>query len=85
MSTDRGLFSNWIFVNQLENAFKEPEIAGNNIWPGEYHSTVSYFIDKDKKILLLLLGEVKKKMKLFMAIDSFLMKEILKKGQQNTR
>ena len=49
VSTDRGLFSNWIFVNQLENAFKEPEIAGNNIWPGEYHSTVSYFIDKDKK------------------------------------
>ena len=48
-STDRSLFSNWIFVNQLENAFKEPEIAGNNIWPGEYHSTVSYFIDKDKK------------------------------------
>lgn len=42
-STDRSLFSNWIFVNQLENAFKEPEIAGNNIWPGEYHSTVFIF------------------------------------------
>ena len=49
VSTDRGLFSNWIFVKQLENAFKEAEIVGNNIWPGEYHSTVSYFIDKDKK------------------------------------
>ena len=48
-STDRSLFSNWIFVKQLENAFKEPEIAGNNPLPGEYHSTVSYFIDKDKK------------------------------------
>ena len=49
VSTDRGLFSNWIFVKQLENAFKEAEIVGNNVWPGEYHSTVSYFIDKDKK------------------------------------
>ena len=47
--TDKRLFSNWIFVKQLENAFKEAEIVGNNIWPGEYHSTVSYFIDKDKK------------------------------------
>ena len=51
-STDKSLFSNWIFVKQLENAFKESEIAGNNISPGEYHSTVSYFIDKNKKNII---------------------------------
>ena len=51
-STDRSLFSNWIFVKQLENAFKEPEIAGNNPSPGEYHSTVSYFIDKNKENII---------------------------------
>ena len=51
-STDKSLFSNWIFVKQLENAFKESEIAGNNISPGKYHSTVSYFIDKNKKNII---------------------------------
>ena len=51
-STDRSLFSNWIFVKQLENAFKEPEIADNNPSPGEYHSTVSYFIDKNKENII---------------------------------
>ena len=51
-STDRSLFSKWIFVKQLENAFKEPEIAGNNPSPGEYHSTVSYFIDKNKENII---------------------------------
>ena len=48
-STDKSLFSNWIFVKQLEIAFKEPKIAGDNPSPGEYHSTVSYFIDKNKE------------------------------------
>ena len=51
-STDRSLFSNWIFVNQLENAFKEPEIAGDDGFVGDYHSTVSYFIDKNKKNII---------------------------------
>ncbi len=48
-STDKSLFSNWIFVKQLEIAFKEPKIAGDNPSPGEYHSTVSYFIDRNKE------------------------------------
>lgn len=52
VSTDRGLFSNWVFVNQLENAFKEPEIAGDDHFVGDYHSTVSYFIDKNKKNII---------------------------------
>ena len=51
-STDKSLFSNWIFVKQLEIAFKEPEIAGDNPSPGEYHSTVSYFIDKNKENII---------------------------------
>ena len=51
-STDRRLFSNWIFVNQLENAFKEPEIAGNAKVNDNYHSTVSYFIDRNKKNII---------------------------------
>ena len=51
-STDRSLFSNWIFVNQLENAFKEAEIAGDDGFVGDYHSTVSYFIDKNKKNII---------------------------------
>ena len=51
-STDRSLFSNWIFVNQLENAFKEPEIAGDDGFVGDYHSTVSYFIDKNNKNII---------------------------------
>ena len=51
-STDRSLFSNWIFVNQLENAFKEPEIAGDDQFVSDYHSTVSYFIDKNKKNII---------------------------------
>ena len=51
-STDKSLFSNWIFVNQLENAFKEPEIAGDDQFVGDYHSTVSYFIDKNKKNII---------------------------------
>ena len=51
-STDRSLFSNWIFVNQLENAFKEPEIAGDATVNDNYHSTVSYFIDRNKKNII---------------------------------
>ena len=51
-STDRSLFTNWIFVNQLENAFKEPEIAGDATVKDNYHSTVSYFIDKNKKNII---------------------------------
>ena len=51
-STDRSLFSNWIFVKQLQNAFKEPEIAGDDKFVGDYHSTVSYFIDKNKKNII---------------------------------
>ena len=51
-STDKSLFSNWIFVKQLEIAFKEPKIAGDNPSPGEYHSTVSYFIDKNKENII---------------------------------
>ena len=51
-STDKSLFSNWIFVKQLEIAFKEPEIAGDNPSPGEYHSTASYFIDKNKENII---------------------------------
>ena len=51
-STDKSLFSNWIFVKQLQNAFKEPEIAGDDQFVGDYHSTVSYFIDKNKKNII---------------------------------
>ena len=51
-STDRSLFSNWIFVNQLENAYKEPEIRGNDKDVGLYHATVSYFIDKNKRNII---------------------------------
>ena len=51
-STDKSLFSNWIFVKQLQNAFKEPEIAGDDKFVGDYHSTVSYFIDKNKKNII---------------------------------
>ena len=51
-STDRSLFTNWIFVKQLENAFKEPEIAGDATVKDNYHSTVSYFIDKNKKNII---------------------------------
>ena len=50
--TDKRLFSNWIFVKQLQNAFKEPEIAGDDKFVGDYHSTVSYFIDKNKKNII---------------------------------
>ena len=51
-STDKRLFSNWIFVKQLQNAFKEPEIAGDDQFVSDYHSTVSYFIDKNKKNII---------------------------------
>ena len=51
-STDRSLFTNWIFVNQLENAYKEPEIRGNDKDVGLYHATVSYFIDKNKRNII---------------------------------
>ena len=51
-STDRSLFSNWIFVKQLENAYKEPEIRGNDKDVGLYHATVSYFIDKNKRNII---------------------------------
>ena len=50
--TDKRLFSNWIFVKQLQNAFKEPEIAGDATVKDNYHSTVSYFIDKNKKNII---------------------------------
>ena len=50
--TDKRLFSNWIFVNQLENAYKEPKIRGKDKDVGNYHSTVSYFIDKNKRNII---------------------------------
>ena len=65
-STDRSLFSNWTFVNQLENAYKEPEIRGNDKDVGLYHATVSYFIDKNKKnIIVAFRGSEEKSNSLF--------------------
>ena len=65
-STDRRLFSNWTFVNQLENAYKEPEIMGDDTGVGNYHATVSYFIDKNKKnIIVAFRGSEEKSNSLF--------------------